>query len=93
LADVRLIIRIEVSELGDANHHSRIAREKRAAALEEFQKERFTVIGDLVLKVVEQAVEATAAYLAGKHFHVNPRTAMPNELGGQSRIFQGLVRH
>jgi hypothetical protein len=30
---------------------------------------------DLVLRVVEQAVEATAAYLAGKHFHVNPRTA------------------
>lgn len=61
--------------MGDANHHSRIAREKREAALDEFVKRRFTVVGDLVLKAVEQAIEAAAAALAEKHFHMNPRTA------------------
>jgi len=61
--------------MGDANHHSRIAREKREAVLDEFVKRRFTVVGDLVLKAVEQAIEAVAAALAGEHFHVNPRTA------------------
>lgn len=61
--------------MGDANHHSRIAREKRDAVLDEFLKRRFTVVGDLVLKAVEQAIEAVAAALAGEHFHVNPRTA------------------
>lgn len=61
--------------MGDAKHHSRIAIEKRDAALEEFEKRRFTVVGDLVLKVVEQAIEAAAAALTGEHFHVNPRTA------------------
>ncbi|MDH5783523.1 MAG: hypothetical protein OEZ35_07685 [Candidatus Bathyarchaeota archaeon] len=61
--------------MGDANHHSRIAREKREAALDEFVKRRFTVVGDLVLKAVEQAIEAVAAALAGEHFHVNSRTA------------------
>ena len=63
------------TEMGDANHHSRIAREKREAALDELMKRRFTVVGDLVLKAVEQAIEAAAAALAGEHFHVNPRTA------------------
>jgi len=61
--------------MGDEIHHSRIAKEKREAALEEFEKRRFTVVGDLVLKVIEQAIEAAAAAREGKHFHTSPRTA------------------
>jgi len=60
--------------MGDVGHHARLAKEKRAAALDEYQKGRYTVVGDLVLKAVEQAIEA-AASKEGMHFHLNPRTA------------------
>ncbi len=60
--------------MGDEVHHSRLAREKMEAALDEFGKDRHTVVGDLSLKAVEQAIEAAAAK-GGGHFHVNPRTA------------------
>jgi hypothetical protein len=76
--------------LGDLAHHSRIAKERREAALEELQKGRFTVVGDLVLKVVEQAVEAAAAYLAEKHFHLNPRTAHAERVRWTKRNFPEL---
>jgi len=60
--------------MGDTNHHMRLARERREAALDEFKKGRYTVVGDLSLKAVEQAIEAIAAK-SDKHFHVSPRTA------------------
>jgi len=60
--------------MGDVSHHSRLAKEKREAALDEFQKGRYTVVGDLTLKAVEQAVEAAAAK-SGIHFHLTPRSA------------------
>lgn len=60
--------------MGDEAHHLRLAREKREAALDEFEKGRYTVVGDLALKAVEQAIEAAAAR-EGKHFHLSPRTA------------------
>jgi hypothetical protein len=60
--------------MGDTLHHSRLAREKREAALEEYSKGRYTVVGDLVIKAVEQTIEA-AASKEGLHFHLNPKTA------------------
>ena len=63
----------EVS-VSDVEVHVRAVREKRLAALEEFKKGRFMVVGDLAIKVVEQAIEALAA-LEGKHFHLRPRSA------------------
>lgn len=60
--------------MGDFDHHARLAKEKRAAAIDEYEKGRYTVVGDLALKTVEQVVEAVASK-AGKHFHVTPRTA------------------
>jgi len=60
--------------MGDPKHHSRIAQEKREAALDEFVRGRYTVVGDLAVKAVEQAIEAAAAS-EGIHFHINPRTA------------------
>jgi len=58
----------------DVELHVRAAREKRVAALDEFEKGRFMVVGDLAIKAVEQAIEALAA-LEGLHFHLNPRSA------------------
>ncbi|MEM2959292.1 MAG: hypothetical protein QW261_13420 [Candidatus Jordarchaeaceae archaeon] len=60
--------------MGDLLHHSRLAKEKREAALEEHDRGRYTVVGDLVIKAVEQAIEA-AASKEGIHFHLNPKTA------------------
>jgi hypothetical protein len=37
------------------------------------------VVGDLAIKTVEQAIEASAA-LEGKHFHLHPRSAHGNRL-------------
>jgi len=60
--------------VSDVEIHVRAVREKRLAALEEFEKARFMVVGDLTIKAVEQAIEALAA-LEGKHFHLHPRSA------------------
>jgi len=60
--------------MGNYVHHSRLAREKREAALEENSKHRYTVVGDLALKAVEQAIEAVASR-ENMHFHLTPRTA------------------
>ncbi|MGQ9515455.1 MAG: hypothetical protein ACUVTL_10500 [Thermoproteota archaeon] len=60
--------------MGDANYHARIAREKRAGALDEFRKRRFSNVADLVRKSVEQVIE-TAASKDNLHFHQNPRSA------------------
>jgi hypothetical protein len=60
--------------VSDVEIHVKAAREKRAAALDEFDKKRYMVVGDLAIKTVEQAIEALAA-LENKHFHLLPRSA------------------
>jgi len=65
--------------MSDVDIHVKAAREKRMAALEEFDKRRYMVVGDLAIKTVEQAIEASAA-LEGKHFHLHPRSAHSNRL-------------
>jgi len=47
--------------MGDFEKHLSIAREKLSALKEAYQKRRYTVVGDLAIKVVEQLVEADAA--------------------------------
>lgn len=66
--------------MGDRDHHSRLAREKRKAAIEEFERGRFSVVGDMTIKAVEQAIEAVAAALENKHFHIHPRSAHANRI-------------
>jgi len=61
------------------------------AALEEYQKKRFMVVGDLAIKTVEQAIEALAA-LEGKHFHLHPRVHISTEYGGLKRSFRRYLR-
>lgn len=65
--------------MGDKEHHAGLAREKREAALDEYERGRYTVVGDLAIKAVEQAIEA-AASLDGKHFHTDPRSAHANRV-------------
>jgi hypothetical protein len=60
--------------MSDVEIHVKAAREKRLAALDEYDKKRYMVVGDLAIKTVEQAIEALAAS-EGKHFHLFPRSA------------------
>ena len=76
--------------MGNPDHHSRLAREKRAAALDEFKSGRYTVVGDLILKAIEQAIEASAAE-EGKHFHLNPRSAHAQRVKWSKRKFPEIA--
>jgi len=77
--------------MSDVEIHVRAAREKRLAALEEFDKRRYTVVGDLAIKTVEQAIEASAA-LEGRHFHLHPRSAHSNRLRWIKEKFPSLSK-
>jgi hypothetical protein len=75
----------------DVEIHVKAACEKRLAALEELEKRRYTVVGDLAIKTVEQAIEASAA-LEGKHFHSQPRTAHGNRMRWIKQRFPSLSK-
>jgi hypothetical protein len=65
--------------MSDVEIHVKATREKRLAALDEYEKKRYMVVGDLAIKTVEQAIESLAA-LEGKHFHLLPRSAHSNRM-------------
>jgi len=63
--------------MGDAARHTNIAEENLKGALEELKNERFTNVGLLSLRALEQMVEACASK-EGLHFHEYARTAHKN---------------
>ena len=77
--------------MSDVEIHVKAAREMRLAVLDEFEKKRFMVVGDLAIKAVEQAIEALAA-LNGAHFHLRPRSAHSNRLRWVKEKFPSLAR-
>jgi len=77
--------------VNDVEVHLRAVREKRLAALEEFEKGRFMVVGDLAIRAVEQAIEALAA-LEGKHFHLRPRSAHAERMRWIKERFPSLSK-
>jgi len=77
--------------MSDREVHIRAAKEKRAAAHDEFKRRRYTVVGDLAIKAVEQAIEAAAA-MENKHFHVLPRTAHASRLEWVRQKFPSLSK-
>jgi hypothetical protein len=72
-------MKIAATVMSDVEAHVKAVREKRLAALDEYEKKRYMVVGDLAMKTVEQAIEALAA-LDGKHFHLLPRSAHSNRM-------------
>lgn len=50
----------------DMERHIQLAKEKLQSTVEAYQKERYSVVGDEAIKVVEEAIEAHAAKL-GDH--------------------------
>jgi hypothetical protein len=54
---------MEIEEIweNDLKRHVMLAQEKIEAIEEEYTKGRYSVVGDLAIKVVEQAIEAHAA--------------------------------
>jgi len=77
--------------VSDVEVHLRAVREKRLAALDEFERRRFMVVGDLAIKAVEQAVEVLAAS-EGKHFHLRPRSAHSERMKWFKERFPRLSR-
>jgi len=77
--------------MSDVEVHLRAVREKRLAALDEFEKGRFMVVGDLAIKAVEQAVEVLAA-LKDRHFHLRPRSAHSERMRWFKEKFPRLSR-
>jgi len=53
--------------MGDYKKHLNLAKEKLESINEAFKEKRYTVVGDLGTKVVEQLVEADAAKIS-QHF-------------------------
>ena len=60
--------------MGDAKYHAKLAREKRKRAINELDHRRYTTVGVLALRAVEEAVDACASKKK-LHFHSNPKTA------------------
>jgi hypothetical protein len=77
--------------MSDVEIHVKAAREKRLASLDEFEKRRYMVVGDLAIKTVEQAIEALAA-LEGRHFHLHPRSAHSGRLRWIKEKFPSLSK-
>lgn len=63
--------------MGDMAHHAKLAEENFKGALEELTNKRFSNVGLLALRALEQMVEACAVK-EGLHFHEYPRTAHKN---------------
>src|SRR5436853_192218 len=74
---------------GDSELHVRICKEKAAAAKDELERGRDSVVGDLAVKAVEQAVEA-AASLEDLHFHTEPRRAHAERTKWAKRKIPGI---
>ena len=73
-----IFVIITEAHMGSFHKHLAIAREKMASVNEAYGKKRYTVVGDLATKVVEQIVEADAA-TASRHFGTHK---------GEARVLQ-----
>ncbi|MGB9730196.1 MAG: hypothetical protein ACP5OK_00160 [Thermoprotei archaeon] len=78
--------------MSDLERHRELAKEKRAAAIDEYGKGRYTVVGDLAIKAVEQAIEALAS-LENLHFHIRPRSAHANRIKWIKKKFPNLSKY
>jgi len=63
--------------MGDATHHVSITEENLKGALAELKNRRFSNVGLLSLRALEQMIEACAVK-EGLHFHEHPKTAHKN---------------
>ena len=63
--------------MDDTTRHINIAEENLKGAVDELNNKRFTNVGLLSLRAMEQMIEACASK-EGLHFHEQPRTAHKN---------------
>jgi len=63
--------------VSDTTRHINITEENLKGALDELKNKRFTNVGLLSLRALEQMIEACASK-EGLHFHEHPRTAHKN---------------
>jgi hypothetical protein len=60
--------------MGDEKYHAKLAREKRKRAINELDHRRYSTVGVLALRAVEEAVDACTSRKK-LHFHSNLKTA------------------
>ena len=75
----------------DTDTHRKLSKEQMMAALDEVVKKRYSVVGDLAVKAVEQAIEA-AVSLEEIHFHTSPRTAHASRIIWAKQKFPSLAK-
>jgi len=76
--------------MGDVSHHAKIAEQNFQGAAEELKNRRFSNVGLLCLRALEQIVEACASK-EGLHFHEHPRTAHKNRRNWMSKRHPDLL--
>jgi hypothetical protein len=77
--------------MGTSREHARLAKENLNGAKEEYRSDRYSNVGLLALRSLEQMVEACAA-VENLHFHQHPRTAHRNRRSWLRSHHAGLVK-
>jgi len=78
--------------MGGSSHHARIAEENFMGAADELEKRRYSNVGLLCLRALEQMIEACASK-EELHFHENPRTAHKNRRDWLKKHHPDLTVH
>jgi hypothetical protein len=78
--------------MGNTLHHAKIAEENFQGANEELESKRFSNVGFLCLKALEQMIEACASK-EDLHFHEHPRTAHNNRRNWLKTHHPDLTRY
>ena len=76
--------------MGDTQYHWRLALENYQGALSELRAGRYSNVGLLAIKSLEQAIEACAAR-EGLHFHERPWSAHRNRREWLQQHFPQLI--
>lgn len=76
--------------MGDSSHHVRVAEENFMGAADELKKKRYSNVGLLCLRALEQMIEACASK-EELHFHESPRTAHKNRRNWLKRHHSDLT--
>ena len=77
--------------MGDEKYHAKLAREKRKRAINELDNRRYTTVGILALRGVEEAVDACTSKKK-LHFHSNQKTARAKRKKWLKENFPRLIK-
>jgi len=79
-------------KMGTAKYHLRLAKENFEGAVSEFSAKRYSNVGLLAIKALEQLIEACAAK-EQLHFHETPKTAHANRRKWLELHYPNLIKY